>query len=184
MWIDCWIREKNNHWYQIHFLIISDFLWNSTTWLKDFKCNQNVLASLWYSYVHRQQLTFAYYHAKANFAIALNFSLWKSVFRLITFVYLPFKSTDFDMQLKDCVTKKERDSKKSHFGNLLYNRILYYSTFVTFIRDSYNKSFISSIFRSSSSCYQNKGGLISDVVFTLVSPSKQWAKSRSLNFSI
>ena len=104
-------------------------------------------------------------------------------FCLITFVYLPFKSTDFDMQLKDCVTKKERDSKKSHFGNLLYNRILY-STFVTFIRDSYNKSFISSIFRSSSGCFQNKGGLILDVVFTLVSPLKKWAKACSLNFSI
>ena len=106
-------------------------------------------------------------------------------FRLITFVYLPFKSTDFDMQLKDCVTKKERYSKKSHFANLLYNRILY-STFVTFIKEIriHNKSFISSIFRSSFGCYQNKGGLISDLVFTLVSPSKQWKKSCSLNFSI
>ena len=101
-------------------------------------------------------------------------------FRLITFVYLPFKSTDFDMQLKDCVTKKERYSKKSHF---VYNRILY-CTFVTFIRDMYNKSFISAIFRSSFGCYQNKDGLISDIVFTLVSPLKQWAKFRSLNFSI
>ena len=144
---------------------------------------KNVLASLWFSYVLRQQLTFAYYHAKANFAIALYFSLRKSVF-LSDYICLPtFQVHRFWHATKRLCYKKRKIRRNLILAILLYNRILY-STFVTFTRDSYNENFISSIFRSSFGCYQNKGGLISYLVFTLVSPSKQWTKSCSLNFSI
>ena len=134
---------------------------------------KNVLASLWFSYVLRQQLTFAYYHAKANFAIALYFSLRKSVF-LSDYICLPtFQVHRFWHATKRLCYKKRKIRRNLILAILLYNRILY-STFVTFIKEIriHNKSFISSIFRSSFGCYQNKGGLISDVVFTLISPSK------------